>query len=714
VSRHLDLDLAWPEPTLGQALAELARAARLPCLSRETGPLTDRAGPDRIDSPPYGAAEDLVLGHAERLGLTARSVDAGYADLDQLLARMAPAIVPLERDGERRYLAVLRSSRRQLWVLDPELRVASVAIATVRAALTGQLDGLPLARIDAWLEQSGVSERRARRARPALLDLLYGERRVGPVWLLQADPGSAFLGQLRDTGAVGRAAAAVLLSVAQVAVSLLGWLLLGRVALGGSIEPAWLCAWGLCLLSALPFQIAAAKVGSSVLQTLAEALKRRLLCGTLRLPADRIRQRGSGRLLAMAAECEALESAGLGGAFSALNAVPLLVAATLVLAQGAGGLAHAALVPLWCVGIALVMRRMLAARRSWTAARLTSSCSFVEHVLGNRTRVVQQAPSRWHEREDPELRAELAASTAFDATLLTLSALAARGWLLAGFLGLVPALLDPPPATTLALSVGGLMLAYGAFTALGSALPQLCAAFVSWQTVRELYDAAPAAPRPGHAGLSTARRNRRPGAAPLLHAAGLWFRHHASEPVLRGAGLCLRPGDFVVLDGASGGGKSTLASVLVGLRSAERGHVLLDGLDRASLGDRAWARRIASAPQFHDNHVFSATLAFNLLLGRSWPASEADRRDAEAVCRSLGLGPLLSRMPAGLEQIVGETGWQLSHGERSRLFLARALLQTDAVVVLDESLGALDPETARQVERAITERAQAALVIAHP
>jgi len=72
---------------------------------------------------------------------------------------------------------------------------------------------------------------------------------------------------------------------------------------------------------------------------------------------------------------------------------------------------------------------------------------------------------------------------------------------------------------------------------------------------------------------------------------------------------------------------------------------------------------------------------------------------AEVLCRELGLGDLLERMPAGLLQMVGETGWQLSHGERSRLYIARALLQGADMIILDESFGALDPETLRRALR---------------
>jgi ABC-type transport system involved in cytochrome bd biosynthesis fused ATPase/permease subunit len=71
-------------------------------------------------------------------------------------------------------------------------------------------------------------------------------------------------------------------------------------------------------------------------------------------------------------------------------------------------------------------------------------------------------------------------------------------------------------------------------------------------------------------------------------------------------------------------------------------------------------------------------------------------------------------MPAGLLQMVGEIGWQLSHGEQSRLFIARALLQGAEVIILDESFAALDPETLHQVQRCVLEHAATLLVIAHP
>jgi ABC-type bacteriocin/lantibiotic exporter with double-glycine peptidase domain len=193
------------------------------------------------------------------------------------------------------------------------------------------------------------------------------------------------------------------------------------------------------------------------------------------------------------------------------------------------------------------------------------------------------------------------------------------------------------------------------------------------------------------------------------------FRYSSrGNPVLRGCSLRLARGERVLLEGPSGGGKSTLGLLLAGVREPQSGTLLLTGLDRRTLGRTDWRQRIVAVPQFHENHVLSASFAFNLLMGRGWPPRAEDVAEAERVCRELGLGELLERMPAGLEQPVGDTGWQLSHGERSRLYVARALLQRPDVIVLDESFAALDPETMKTSLECVLRRSPTLVVIAHP
>lgn len=111
--------------------------------------------------------------------------------------------------------------------------------------------------------------------------------------------------------------------------------------------------------------------------------------------------------------------------------------------------------------------------------------------------------------------------------------------------------------------------------------------------------------------------------------------------------------------------------------------------------------------------MLTETFLFNVLMGRKWPPDARDVREARAVCEELGLGPLLAKMPSGFSQMVGESGWRLSHGERSRLFIARAVLQAPDVLLLDESFGALDPESLRQAMTCVERRARTLLVITH-
>jgi len=202
---------------------------------------------------------------------------------------------------------------------------------------------------------------------------------------------------------------------------------------------------------------------------------------------------------------------------------------------------------------------------------------------------------------------------------------------------------------------------------------------IAWTQVAPLFHAAT---RPEARGSPTFALALGPDGRPsgdnqaVLEAHDLVFRYRdRSGPVLQGVSLRVYAGERLLLEGPSGGGKSPLASLLIGLRLPESGLLLLEGLDRPTLGSEGWRRRVAAAPQFHENYVLTETFAFNLLMGRRWPPQPADLQEAEALCCDLGLGDLLQRMPAGLLQMVGETGWQLSHGERSRLYIARALLQ---------------------------------------
>jgi ATP-binding cassette subfamily B protein len=316
---------------------------------------------------------------------------------------------------------------------------------------------------------------------------------------------------------------------------------------------------------------------------------------------------------------------------------------------------------------------------------------------------------RRHEEEDRRLDQYLEHSAELDRYTARVNTLMPRLWLLVGLGALAPAFIRGSTPGSLAISIAAVLLAYVSLGTLGPALHNLASAALAWRKVKPLFHAAARQSEPGAATV-----HRDAGGA-LLEARELTFRYpERSEPILRGCNLTIRPHDHILLEGASGEGKSTLAALLAGLRPPASGLLLAGRLDRFTLGEAQWRDRVALVPQSQENHIFSASLAFNLLIGRAWPPRLEDLTEARAVCRDLGLGPLLDRMPAGLDQMVGEAGWQLSEGERSRVFLARALLSRAQVLVLDECWATLDPESLTSAYRALRLRANAVLMVAHP
>jgi ABC-type multidrug transport system fused ATPase/permease subunit len=304
-----------------------------------------------------------------------------------------------------------------------------------------------------------------------------------------------------------------------------------------------------------------------------------------------------------------------------------------------------------------------------------------------------------------------------DHRTMHLSALLQSGWLVLALLTLLPAFASgTAPATALAISAGGILLSLRAFDEIAVFFQQISLAAVSFEQIRDVLRAVVRPELESKIPLEMeAGALAQDVGGSLIEARGLTFRHHArTRPVLENCSLQIARGDRILLEGPSGGGKSTLVSLLTGLRTPDAGVLLLRGLDRSTFGTSGWRRRVTAAPQFHENHVLSGSFAYNLLLGREWPTSPAMRDKARALCDELGLGELVSRMPAGLDELIGETGWQLSHGEKSRLYIARTLLQGVELVILDESFASLDPETMRVAVRCVLEHAPSVVVVSHP
>jgi ATP-binding cassette, subfamily B, bacterial len=468
----------------------------------------------------------------------------------------------------------------------------------------------------------------------------------------------------------------------------------------------------------LPLRIYTFASGGRLSIDVSTHLKTQLLRGAFRLHPDEVRRQGAGQLLGRTMEVEAIESFTFVGALLTLTASIELLFAGMILAAGAAGAAHTLLLGLWTgvlVGTATVYFRR---RNEWTESRLDLTNGLVEQMVGHRTRAVQEPRPRWNQQEDRDLERYHDIANRQDRWEVALDTLIPRGWFLIGMAGLAPAFVaGGHSAGAVAAGIGGVLLAQRAFKGLASGIEQLTGAVVAWQRIQALLQARR---RPEPVGLPTTTV-REPAAdtptsiRPVLDARGLGFRYpRRGDAILERADLEVYTGDRVLLQGPSGGGKSTLARLLAALERPDKGVPLLDGMDPSTLGLHEWRRRIVFVPQFHDNHVLMGSMAYNLLMGRTWPPAPADLGEAESVCRALGLGPLLERMPGGIFQMVGETGWQLSHGERSRIFLARAILQKPDVMILDESFAALDPQTLRCVQETLLASDSAILLIAHP
>lgn len=705
----LDLHaLAWPAELLGEAIEALARAGGL----EPRAVATPR--PTGLDLGDPSAVAAWIDHAAAELGVEAEPVEASHPQLLETLRRAGPALVRLP--GAASFLALGGSGGRTLALLGPDRSLHRVPAQALAELLMAPAEAPALHEIDALLDSAGVQGRRRVQARQALRDERLGASNVSGIWLLRFAPGASFLGPIVDAGLPRRALVLVTAHATAYAIWLLAWWTAGRGVLEDRLDRGWLLAWGLLLLTSIPFRLLATWSVGQFAVGAGGLLKQRLLAGALAIEPEEIRREGAGRLLGRVIESEAIESLALGAGITGITAGLEVLVAAVVLAQGAGGWLHAAILIAW-VGLSVALGiRYFHRRDRWTGARLGMTHDLVERMVGHRTRLCQEPRERWHAGEDEALGHYLEASGSLDRSQMLFTALVPRGWLVVAVLGLMPTFVagTATPAS-MALALGGILLAYKPLNGLVAALSSLAGASIAWKQVAPLFHAAARVAR-----VPPLPPPRLPAAASesgrtLLEAHELVFRHRAQgRPVLNGACLRIAAGDRILLEGSSGGGKSTLSALLSGLREPESGLLLLEGLDRGTVGAAGWRRRVANAPQFHENHVLSASFVFNLLMGRRWPATPEDLAEAEAICRELGLGDLLGRMPGGLEQMVGETGWQLSHGEKSRLYMARALLQGGEIVVLDESFAALDPETLRRALACVIARAPAVVVVAHP
>ena len=172
----------------------------------------------------------------------------------------------------------------------------------------------------------------------------------------------------------------------------------------------------------------------------------------------------------------------------------------------------------------------------------------------------------------------------------------------------------------------------------------------------------------------------------------VWFEYNPGQPVLRGVSFQAPAGTTTALVGSSGSGKSTLISLVMAFNRPTQGRVLIDGQDLGSLRLMDYRQQLASVLQ--ENFLFDGTIAENV--GYARPGATLD--DIKHACRVAHCEEFILQFPNGYDTVVGERGIKLSGGQRQRVSIARAILASPRILILDEATSSLDSESEQMIQ----------------
>ena len=257
-------------------------------------------------------------------------------------------------------------------------------------------------------------------------------------------------------------------------------------------------------------------------------------------------------------------------------------------------------------------------------------------------------------------------------------------------------------AGSFASFVTSLLLLYKPTKTLGNTLTNLQGVFVAMSRVFELFDLQPQIESPQNPVEIK-------GLTGSIDFKNVNFEYEPNTPVLKDFNLHVNKGETIALVGNSGGGKSTVVSLLPRFYDVTTGKIDIDGIDIRKFNLDALRQNISLV--FQDNFLFSGTIKDNILMGNE----NATEAEIEKVVTMAHLDEFAHSLEKGLDTYVGERGTTLSGGQRQRVAIARAMLKDAPIVILDEATSALDNKSEAIVQKALDNLIQnkTVFVIAH-
>ena len=257
-------------------------------------------------------------------------------------------------------------------------------------------------------------------------------------------------------------------------------------------------------------------------------------------------------------------------------------------------------------------------------------------------------------------------------------------------------------AGSFASFVTSLLLLYKPTKTLGNTLTNLQNVFVAMSRVFELFDLQPQIKSPKNA-------MQLKGLEKSIDFKNVCFEYEENTPVLKNFSLHINKGETMALVGNSGGGKSTVVSLLPRFYDVNSGSIEFDGIDIRNFDLDSLRNNISFV--FQDNFLFSGTIKDNILMGNE----NATDEEIQKVVEMAHLDEFIHTLENGLDTFVGERGTSLSGGQRQRVAIARAMLKDAPIVILDEATSALDNESEAIVQKALDNLIQnkTVFVIAH-